>query len=105
MDYAEKLGNLLEKFYKFTEEPSATANVVNHNVTLQVVDQHMNVFHDVIKNVLSQIDLEASLQFIELFNKEMSKIKYVEKQASGTPEIRVAEAKLLNETINKKLNE
>jgi hypothetical protein len=103
MDYAEKLGGILEKYYKFTEEPQV-ANVVNHNVTLQVVDQHMNVFHDVIKNVLSQIDLEASLQFMELFNQEMSKLKYIEKQAQGTPEARIAEAKLLNESINKKLN-
>lgn len=47
IDYTEVLGNILEKYYKFTEAPAD--NVIQHNVTLQVVDQHITVFHDVIK--------------------------------------------------------
>ena len=66
IDYAEVLGNILEKYYKFTEVP--VNQTVQHNVTLQVVDQHISVFHDVIREVLSQMDLETSLYFIEVFN-------------------------------------
>lgn len=103
IDYAEIFGNILEKYYKFTESPAD--QVIQHNVTLQVVDQHISVFHDVIKKVLSQMDLESSLYFMEVFHEEMSKLKMVDKDAPLSPEIKLAEAKLLNETINKKINE
>jgi hypothetical protein len=69
-----------------------------------VVDQHISVFHDVIKEVLSQMDLETSLYFMEVFNEKMNKLKVPDKDFPNT-EVRLAEAKLLNETINKKINE
>jgi hypothetical protein len=103
ISYAEVLGNILEKYYKFTEVP--VNQTVQHNVTLQVVDQHISVFHDVIKDVLSQMDLETSLYFMEVFNEKMSKLKApVEKEMLNT-DMKLAEVKLLNETINKKINE
>jgi hypothetical protein len=103
IDYAEALGNILEKYYKFTEAPADT--VVQHNVTLQVVDQHISVFHDVIKEVLSKMDLETSLYFMEVFNEKMNKLKAPSEKEVPNTEVRLAEAKLLNETINKRLNE
>lgn len=103
MEYAETLGNLLEKYYKFTESPAD--QVIQHNVTLQVVDQHITVFHDVIKEVLSQMDFETSLYFMEVFNDKMSKLKPPVEKTIAPTEIRLAEAKLINENITKKLNE
>jgi hypothetical protein len=103
IDYTEVLGGILEKYYKFTENPADT--VIQHNVTLQVVDQHISVFHDVIKEVLSQMDLETSLYFMEVFNQKMAKLKMPEKDAPPSPDAQLAEVKLLNETINKKLYE
>jgi hypothetical protein len=70
-----------------------------------VVDQHISVFHDVIKEILSQMDLETSLYFMEVFNEKMSKLKPPKEEGVLNPEIRLAEVKLLNETINKKINE
>ncbi len=104
IEYAEVLGNLLEKSYKFTEAPAAN-QVINNNITLQVVDQHITVFHDVIRDVLSQMDLESSLFFMEVFNDKMSKLKSPDKEIGVPSDIRLAEVKLLNETINKKINE
>jgi len=103
LEYAEVLGNILEKYYKFTEAPAD--QIVQHNVTLQVVDQHISVFHDVIKDVLSQMDLETSLYFMEVFNDKMAKLKPPSQQAVIPSEARLAEAKLLSENINKKLSE
>lgn len=103
IDYTEALGNILEKYYKFTENPAD--QVIQHNVTLQVVDQHISVFHDVIKEVLSQMDLETSLYFMEVFNEKMAKLKAPDKEAPMNTDMKLAEAKLLNETINQKLNE
>ncbi len=104
IDYTEVLGNILEKYYKFTEEPAGQM-IQNNNITLQVVDQHISVFHDVIKEVLSQMDLETSLYFMEVFNQKMAKLKAPSDKEVVSSDIRLAEAKLLNETINKKINE
>jgi hypothetical protein len=102
-EYIEKASNLLDKYYKWHEAQSST--VIQHNVTLQVVDQHISVFHDVIKEVLSQMDLETSLYFLEVFNDKMAKLKMPDPNAAPTTEMKLAEATLLNETINKKINE
>jgi hypothetical protein len=103
IEYADTLGNILEKYYKFTEVPAN--NVVQHNVTLQVVDQHISVFHDVIRDVLSQMDLQTSLYFMEVFHKKMESLKSPEKNNILNTDMKLAEAKLLNETITQKLNE
>lgn len=105
IDYMELFSNVLEKYYKFTEGPTEIS--VNHNVTLQVVDQHITVFHDVVKEILSQMDMESSLYFMEIFKQKMSVLQLPEKdvaEKATNPEIRLAEAEILSETINKKLS-
>lgn len=104
MEYADTLGNLLDKYHKWKESRSPD-QIIQHNVTLQVVDQHIAVFHDVIKEVLSQMDLETSMYFLEVFNEKMSKLKPPAPETAPSQEVRMAEVKLLNETINRKVNE
>jgi len=103
IEYGELLGGILEKYYKFTEAPAD--QIIQHNVTLQVVDQHISVFHDVIREVLSQMDLETSLYFMEVFNEKMAKLKPPVPEVIPNTDMKLAEAKILNETINKRLNE
>jgi hypothetical protein len=103
VELVETAGGLLDKYYKWKETNSM--QVIQHNVTLQVVDQHISVFHDVIKEVLAQMDLETSLYFLEVFNTKMAPLKMPEINAPPTTEMKLAEAKLLNETINQKINE
>jgi len=103
-EYADILGNLLDKYHKWKEK-STPDQIIQHNVTLQVVDQHISVFHDVIKEVLSQMDLETSMYFLEVFNEKMSKLKAPTQDAGPTQDMKMAEAKLLNETINQKVNQ
>lgn len=104
IEYGELLGGLLEKYYKFTENPADM--VIQHNVTLQAMDQHISVFHDVIREVLSNMDQESSMLFMELFNERMAKAKPPTGNTPAlTTDAKLAEAKILNETINKKLNE
>jgi hypothetical protein len=102
IEYGELLGGLLEKYYKFTENPADL--VIQHNVTLQAVDQHISVFHDVIRDVLSQLDLESSMLFMEIFQEKMAKLKMPTQEQPLNTDMKLAEAKILNETINKKLN-
>lgn len=102
LEMAERMESVLDKCHKFNEPQANT--VVQHNMTIQVVDQHIAVFHDVIREVLSQMDLESSLLFMEIFNEQFSKLKMPTPQDRITPEMKIAEAKILNEEIDKKLN-
>jgi hypothetical protein len=102
IDYGELLGSMLERYYKFTENPADLT--IQHNVTLQVVDRHISVFHDVIREVLSRLDLESSMLFMELFNEKMTRLKPPVPEPVLNTDVKMAEAKILNETINKRLN-
>ncbi len=102
IEYADSLGGILEKYYKFVEH--APDQVIQHNITLQAVDQHISVFHDVIREVLSQMDLESAMYFMEVFNEKMSKLRPASEVPLLTPEAKLAEVKVLNEEINKKIN-
>lgn len=104
IDYAEVFGNILEKYYKFTEAPTE-AQFIQNNVTLQFMDQHILVLQEAIREVLAEIDLESSMLLIERIQTKMAKLKLPEKDIVPNTDIRLAEAKLLNETINKRLNE
>lgn len=105
MEYSQALGDLLEKCYQFTEEQQPQ-NVVNNNVTLQVVDQHVNVFYEAIKNTLAEMDVEKSLQFMEIFQEKLNKIKSPDKdQNTMSQEEIFTEVKVLNSNIAKRLHE
>jgi hypothetical protein len=103
IEYVEVLGGLLEKAYKIIN--NGPDQIIQHNITVQHLDQHISVFYSVIKKVLEQMDLESSMYFMERFNQEMAKIREpLEKPVQPVDE-RLAEVKILNETINQKINE
>jgi hypothetical protein len=103
IEYTQVFGDILDKYYKFTEGPTVGQVSVQNNITLQVMDEHISVFHDVIKEVLSNMDLETSLYFMEVFNEKMQKLKMPDKTITPS-DVRLAEAQVLNETITNKLN-
>jgi len=105
IDYASALGDILEKYYKFTEvQPTTVIN--NNTMNVQFFDQQISVFHDVIKEVLSEMDLEQSLIFMEIFNNKMLKVR---QPLTVTENIsiddKLKDAKLLSETITNRLNQ
>jgi len=102
IEYANTLGVVLEKYYKFVEH--APDQIIQHNITLQAVDQHISIFHDVIKDILSQMDVESAMYFLEVFNERMSKLKNPSDAMQLSPEAKLAEVKVLNEDIHKKIN-
>lgn len=102
VEYAKVFGEILEKYYKFTESPAE--QFIQNNVTLQFVDQHILVFQEAIRETLAEMDLESSMMFMEKLTEKMARLKAPEKEIIPTTESRLAEAKLLNETISKKLN-
>lgn len=103
IEYFDTLGSTLERYHKLVIAPPE--NTVTHNVTLTVVDQHISVFQEVIRDILSKIDTETALQFMDSFNEKMSKLKNPTEAGFSPVETRFSEVKLLNESLNKKLNE
>lgn len=100
IEWFNLLGNTLEKFNKIVL--NAPDQIIQHNVTVQHIDQHVQVLQEAIRATLEDMDIETSLRFMEVFKEKMSKLKPPTEKEQNT-EIRMAEAKIINDTINKKL--
>lgn len=100
-EWFDTLGAQLERFHKLVL--GAPDQVIQHNITVQHIDQHVQVLQEAIRETLAEMDIETSLRFMDIFNEKISKIKVTSDKQENT-EVRLAEVKLLNDTINKKLN-
>jgi hypothetical protein len=103
IDYSEMFGNVLDKYYKWKEGQAAM--MINSSVNSQLVDRHISALQEAVRDTLQSIDIDASLLFLERLNEKLSKLKLVEAPLGPTTEMKIAEVKILNENINKKINE
>lgn len=101
IEWFDTLGNALEKYHKLVL--GAPDQVIQHNVNIQAVDKYTDVFVDSIKETLSEMGIEYSLRFMELYNEKLTKLKQSSETQQST-EMRLAEAKIINETITEKLS-
>lgn len=100
-EWFDTLGANIDRFSKIVL--GAPDQVVQHNVTIQHIDQHVQILQEALRETLAEMDIETSLRFLEIFSEKFAKLKPpTEREQSA--EIRIAEAKVINETINKKLN-
>lgn len=105
ISYVESLSNSLEKLHKFTEVPEITQNnYVQNNISLQFLDENLNVFQEAIRETLSEMDIETSLIFMEKLNLKLSKLRAPREEVPMTVDMKLSEAKALNSEINRKLN-
>lgn len=82
----------------------APDQIIQHNVTVQTIDRHIDVLRDAVKNVLARMDIEASLLFLDMLNEEMEKLKAPSEIKTAPVEERMAEVKIINDQIIKQLN-
>jgi len=92
-----------EKCNKMVNE--APDHVVQHQHTIQIADQQINIIIDTIKDILSKIDYEASLYFIEQYNERIGALKAPEEFKPAQTEVRLAEAKLLSDRVAEKIKD
>ena len=92
---------LMEKYDTIQNGSLENINIQN-NINIQVLDEHINVVYKIIKDILSKLDYDTSLVFIDMFNEEMQKIKPQEKESLPL-DVRLTEVKLMNETVLDKL--
>ena len=70
----------LDSMFTFCERYDKIVNhapdkVIQHNVTMQTVDQYTVIFQDAIKSTLSEMDTEVAFLFMEKLNSKLSKLQ------------------------------
>jgi hypothetical protein len=77
--------------------------IQQNNINIQILDQHIGVFHKVIKEVISRLDYDTSLLFVDILNEELKKIR-PESSESVPIDVRMSEAKKLEGQIYSQLD-
>jgi hypothetical protein len=106
VEWFNTLSNILEKYDTILNGTPDQINIQN-NISINMVDTRIQLVYNIIKTILERLDYDTSLQFIELFNSEMSKLESPTTSSSIPPppqETRLQEAKILDQTITTKLN-
>lgn len=100
--YFETLFVALEKFDKIVN--NAPDQIIQHNVTVQAIDQHVALLQEAIRRTLAKMDVDASMVFMDDLTEELRKLS---PPAIKTPTIesREADAQLLREMSIPKLPE
>lgn len=99
LKYFEVLFVSMEKFDKIVNH--APDQVIQHNVTIQAVEQTTAVLQESIREALSHVDSEAALLFMEILADKLNLLK-PPTNVVNTLENRTIEAQLLQESIIKK---
>lgn len=103
LEYTDRLGQHLERWGKLVLQ--APDMVVQHNVTVQHTDQQIQILQESLRETLAEIDNEASLRFLDLIADKIHATQLPSEKTILPTEVRLAEVKILNEEINKKLND
>lgn len=73
LKYFDLLGQLIEKADKvINERPDQT---IQHNISIQMVEQHSVAFQEAIRELLTELDPDISARFLDLLTKKMSQLK------------------------------
>lgn len=92
----------LDKCNKIVNE--APDHIVQHQHTVQITDQQISMIIDTVREILIGIDYEASLLFMERWSEKIGALKAPEEFKPAATEVRLAEAKMLDEAFDAKLN-
>jgi hypothetical protein len=76
LKYFEQMMNYCEKYDKVVMK--SPDQIIQHNVTVQVMDQYVMVMQDSIRQTLAEMDADAANLFMERFNENLSKLQLPE---------------------------
>lgn len=95
--YMETYFNGIEKYNKIINQAPDT--IIQHNYTVQYIDQQAAHIQEAVKKVLSKMDPDNTLQLVAQFTEELSKLKAPE-QEKLSQEDRLREAQYIkNEMV------
>jgi len=75
--------------------------VIQHNVTVQTIEQHTAIFQEAVRETLAEMDPDVAFLFIERMNVKMAALKPPEAEVVLSQEKRLKEAQLLGMAVNK----
>jgi cell fate (sporulation/competence/biofilm development) regulator YlbF (YheA/YmcA/DUF963 family) len=93
---------ILEKYDSILNGSQDQINIQN-NINIQVFDEHMGFVYNLIKEILTKLDYDTSLVFMDMLNDGLKQIK--SNNTIVPVDIRLKEATVLSETITEKLNQ
>lgn len=97
IEWFNSLTALVEKYDTILNGSPDQINIQN-NINIQILDNHINLVHNLITEILSKLDYDTSLLFIEMFNEGLQKLN-IETAKLLPQEVRMTEAKVLSEVI------
>ncbi len=74
ISWMQTLANMLEK-YDTIINGSPDKIIQQNNINIQILDQHIGVFAKVIREVISRLDYDTSLLFVDILNEELKNLK------------------------------
>lgn len=96
LKYFEVLFVAMEKFDKIVN--NAPDQIIQHNVTIQAVEQQTAILQEAIRETLAHIDSEAAILFIEILTQKLNALQMPESEML-TQQDRTKEVKLLQEMV------
>lgn len=97
IQYINTLTSAIEKADKVINH--APDQIIQHNITLQAVDQHIAIFQEAIREVLAELDYSVSLKFYDILNEKLKKLKPENRQDTYNYENRLADAQIISEKL------
>jgi hypothetical protein len=97
--WMELLLNTTEKYNKIVNQ--APDSIVQHNVSVQVIEQHTAFLQDAIRETMAEVDPQMAYVFLDKLNAKMEKIKEPQNAADIPLEKRLSEAQMLEAKIQK----
>ena len=97
--WLETLLNFTDRYQKIVNEAPDT--VVQHNINIQLVEQHTIMLQDAIRETMAEIDSDMSFRFLEKLNSKMATLKSPEAQILSQDQ-KMLEAQVISSKINDK---
>ncbi len=97
--YLAEITAAAEKLEKMRLESSGA--IINHNVTMQAVEDYVALFQDIIRDILAEIDAETSMLVMERFHNKLNQMKppTMQTQEERLKDVQVLEAKIVNSDL------
>lgn len=102
IEWFNVLTGLLEKYDVILNGNPENINIQN-NISIQVVDDRINIVYNIIREILTKLDYDTSLLFIELFNDGMKKLNSETLPIVASQEERIEDVKILASDVDAKL--
>lgn len=99
----DSLMSAVEKYDKYKN--NRPDMVVQHNVSVQMVENYTMVLQEAIRETLMQLDPDTASRFMDIFSDKLNKLKLPTSEDKSDVKIRLSDVKQLEEKIEANLQE